>query len=83
MSNIKNKRKENDNNELSKYFQNAEIAIRQESNIIFEKTIQLKTRDNNEKTFNHKFSRNDVVNYTALVEKKRARNKNLTIKRKY
>ena len=39
MSNIKDKRRKNDDNELSKHFQNAEIVIRQESNIIFRKTI--------------------------------------------
>ena len=33
--------------------------------------------------FNHEFSENDAVDYIALVEKKRARNKNLKIKREY
>ena len=39
MSGIKYKKRENDDNELSEHFQNAEIVIRQESNIILEKTI--------------------------------------------
>ena len=83
MLNIKDRRKKNDDSELSKYFQNAEIVIRQESDIILEKAIQPETRNDNEKTFNHEFSENDAVDYTALVEKKRARNKNLKIKKKY
>ena len=33
-------------------------------------------KDNNEKNLNHKFSKNDAVDYVALVEKKRAQNKN-------
>ena len=37
----------------------------------------------NEKNFNHEFSKNDTVDYTALVEKKQARNKNLKIKKEY
>ena len=39
MSDIKGRRRENDDDELSKHFQKAEIIIRQESNVIFEKTI--------------------------------------------
>ena len=81
MSSIKNKRKRNDDDELSKHFQNVEILIRQESNIILEKIIQAKTRNDNENLFNHKFSENDVVDYTALVKKKRTRNKNLKVKK--
>ena len=83
MSSAKDKRKENDDDELSKHLQDAEIVIRQKSNVILEKTIQSETRNDNEKTFNHKFSENNVVDYTALVEKKQARNKNLKIKKKY
>ena len=83
MSNIKGKRKKNDDDKLSEHSQNAKIVVRQESNIILEKTIQSETRNDNEKTFNHEFSEIDVVNYTALVEKKRARNKNWKIKREY
>ena len=81
MSGIKNRRRKNDDDELSEHSQNAEIVIRQESNAILEKTIRLETRNNNEKIFNHEFNENDVVDYTALVEKKRARNKNLKIKK--
>ena len=40
-------------------------------------------KDDNEKNLNHKFNENDVVDYVALVEKKRARSKNLKVKRKY
>ena len=40
-------------------------------------------RDDNEKIFNHEFSENDAVDYTAFVEKERARNKNLKVKREY
>ena len=56
---------------------------RQESNVIIEKTIQSETKNDNEKDSNHEFSENDAVNYVALVEKKRTRNRNLKIKRKY
>ena len=70
MSNIKDKRKKNDDSKLSEYFQNAEIIIRQQSNIILEKTIQSETRNNNEKTFNYEFNENDTIDYIALVEKK-------------
>ena len=83
MSSIKDRRKENDDDELSEHLQNAEIVIRQESNVIFEKTTQFKTKNNNEKIFNHKFSENDAVDYTAFVEKKRAQSKNLKIKKEY
>ena len=83
MSNIKDKRKKNDDNELSKRFQNAKFVIHQKSNIIIEKTIQSETKNDNEKNSNYEFSENDVVDYATLVEKKRARNKNLKIKRKY
>ena len=83
MSDIKDRRRKNDDNELSEHSQNVEIVIRQESDVIFKKTIQSETRNDNEKTFNHKFSENDAIDYTALVEKKRARNKNLKAKRKY
>ena len=83
MSGIKDRRRENDNDELSEHSQNAEIVVRQESNATLEKAIQFKTRNDNEKTFNHEFNENDAVDYTALVEKKRARNKNLKIKREY
>ena len=83
MSNIKNKRRKNDDDEQSKYLQNAKFVIHQKSNVIIEKTTQSETKDNNEKNLNHEFSENDVVDYAALVEKKRAQNKNLEIKRKY
>ena len=39
MSNIKDKKKKNDDDELSKHSQNAEIETRQKSDAIFEKTI--------------------------------------------
>ena len=83
MSNIKDRKRKNDDGELSEHFQNAEIVVRQESDATFEKTIQSETRDDNEKTFSHEFSEKNVVDYTALVKKKRARNKNLKIKREY
>ena len=76
-------KKKNDDDEQLKHSQNAEIIIRQESNTILEKTIQSETRNDNEKIFSHEFSENNAVDYTALVEKKRARNKNLKVKRKY
>ena len=83
MSNIKDRRKKNDDDELSEQSQNAEIVVRQESNVILEKTIQSEMKNDNKKTFNHKFNENDAVDYTALVKKKRARSKNLKIKREY
>ena len=72
MSSIKNKKRENDDDEQSEHFQNAEFIIRQKSKVIIEKLIQFKTKDNNEKNSNHEFIRNDIVDYVALVEKKRA-----------
>ena len=39
MWSIKGKRKENDNDEQSEHSQDVEIVIRQESNVILEKTI--------------------------------------------
>ena len=39
MSGIKNRRKENDDDELSEHFQNAETVIRQKSNATLEKAI--------------------------------------------
>ena len=83
ISSIKDRKKRNNDDKLLKYLQNAEIVVRQESNATLEKIIQFKTRNDNEKIFSHEFSENDVVDYTALVEKKRARNKNLKVKRKY
>ena len=83
MSSIKDKKKKNDDDEQSEYFQNAEIVIRQKSDDTLEKVTQSETRNDNEKIFNHEFSENDIVNYTALVEKKRARNKNLKAKKEY
>ena len=83
MSGIKNRKRKNDDDELSEHSQNAEIVIRQESNAILEKTTQSETKNNNEKTFSHEFNENDAVDYTALVEKKQARNKNLKVKKKY
>ena len=83
MSGIKGRRKENDDDELSEHPQDAEIVVRQESDAILEKATQSETRNDNEKTFSHEFNENDAVDYTALVEKKRARNKNLKAKREY
>ena len=83
MSGIKDRRKKNDGDELLKHPQNAEIVIRQESNATLEKATQSETKNDNEKTFSHKFSENDAVDYTVLVEKKRARSKNLKVKREY
>ena len=83
MSGIKDRRKKNDDNELSERSQNAEIVIRQESNIILEKRIQRETRNDNKKIFNYEFNKNDAVNYTALIEKERARSKNIKIKKEY
>ena len=83
MSGIKDKRRKNDDDEQLKHFQNAEFVTRQKLNVIIEKIIQSKTKDDNEKSSNHEFSENDVVNYVALVEKKRAQSRNLKIKRKY
>ena len=76
MLGIKSKKRKNEIDEQSEYAQNAEIVIRQESNVIFEKITQSETRNNNEKILNHEFSENDSVNYTAFVEKKWARSKN-------
>ena len=56
---------------------------RQKSNVIIKKIIQSETKDDNEKNLNHEFNENDVVDYVALVEKKRAQNKNLEIKKEY
>ena len=83
MSSIKNKKIKNDNDKQSKHLQNAKFVTRQESNVIIEKTIQSETKDDNEKNSNHEFSENDAVDYVALVEKKRARSRNLKIKKEY
>ena len=83
MSSIKDERRKNNNDELSEYSQNAEIIIRQESDIIIKKTTQCEMRNNNKKIFSHEFSKNNAVNYIALVRKKRTQNKNLKIKKKY
>ena len=83
MSSIKDRKRKNDDDELSEHLQNAEIVIRQESNAILEKATQSETRNDNEKTFSHEFSEKNAVNYTALVKKKRARSKNLKAKREY
>ena len=83
MSGIKDRKKRNDDDELSEHSQNAEIVIRQESDVTLEKTTQSETRNDNEKTFNHEFSEDDAVDYITLIEKKRARNKNLKIKKEY
>ena len=83
MSGIKDRRKENDDDELSEYSQDAEIVIRQESDAILEKTTQSEMKDDNKKTFSHEFSENDAVDYTAFVEKKRAQSKNLKVKKEY
>ena len=83
ISSIKERRKENDDDELSEHPQDAKTVIRQKSDITFEKTIQSETRNDNEKVFSHEFSENDAVDYTALVEKKRAQSKNLKAKKEY
>ena len=83
MSNIKNIEKRNDDDELSKYHQNVETVVCQESDATFKKIIQSETRNDNKKIFSHKFSENNAINYAAFVEKKRARNKNLKVKREY
>ena len=83
MSSIKNRKRKNDDDELSEHLQNAEIVICQESDATFKKITQSETRSDNKKIFSHEFSENDAVDYIALVEKKRARNKNLKIKREY
>ena len=83
MSDIKDKKRKNDDDEQLKHLQNAKFVTRQELNIIIEKIIQSETKDNNEKNLYHEFNENDVVDYIALVEKKRTRNKNLKVKRKY
>ena len=83
MSNIKDRRRKNDDNKLLKHFQNAEIVICQESDAILEKAIQSEMKNDNKETFSHEFSENDVVDYIAFVEKKRARSKNLKTKREY
>ena len=70
MSDIKNKRKKNNDDEQLKHSQNAKFMTRQESNVIIEKIIQSKTKNDNEKNSNHEFIENDVVDYVALVEKK-------------
>ena len=70
MSSIKDRRRKNDNDELSEHSQNAEIVIRQKSNVNFEKTIQFETRNDNKKIFSHEFNKNDAVDYTAFVKKK-------------
>ena len=83
MSNIKDRRRKNDDDELLKHLQDAETVIRQESNAILEKVIQSETRNDNKKTFSHEFSENNAVDYIAFVKKKRARNKNLKVKKEY
>ena len=83
MSNIKDKRKENDNDKLSEHFQNAKFVIRQKSNVIIKKIIQFESKDDNEKSLNYVFNKNDVVDYVTLVKKKRTRNNNLKVKREY
>ena len=83
MSDIKDRRRENDDNELSEHSQIVEIVVCQESYVILEKTTQFETRADNEKIFNYEFNENDAVDYTALVEKKRAQSKNLKVKKEY
>ena len=83
MSDIKDRRRKNDDGELSEHPQNAETVIRQELDATFEKAIQSETKDDNEKIFSHEFSEKNAVDYTALVEKERARSKNLKAKREY
>ena len=83
MLSIKDRRRKNNNDKLSEHSQNAEIVIHQESDAILEKTIQSETRNDNEKTFNHEFSENNVIDYIVFVERKPARNKNLKTKKEY
>ena len=83
MSSIKDKRRKNNDDKLSKYSENAKIIIRQEPNAILEKIVHSETRNDNEKIFSHEFSENNAVDYISFVEKKRVRSKNLKIKRKY
>ena len=83
MSGTKDRRRGNDDDELSEHSQDAETVVRQESDATLEKTTQSETRDDNEETFSHEFSEKNAVDYTALVEKKRARSKNLKAKREY
>ena len=83
MLSIKDRKKENDDDELSEYSQNAEIVIRQKSDATFKKIIQSETKNDNEKIFNYEFNENNAIDYIALVKKKRARNKNLKVKREY
>ena len=83
MSNIKNKKRKNNDNGQLKHLQDAKFVIYQKSNIIIEKTNQSETKNDNKKNSNYEFSENNVVDYIALVEKKRAQSKNLKIKRKY
>ena len=71
MLNIKDKKRKNDDDESSEHLQNAKFVVRQESNVIIKKTIQLETKDDNEKNLNHEFNENNVVDYATLVEKKR------------
>ena len=70
MSNSKDRREKNDDDELSEDSQNAEIIICQKSNIIFKTIFQSETRNDNEKPFNYRFNENDVVDYIVFVEKK-------------
>ena len=83
MSNIKNKKKENNDEKLSEHFQDAKFVIQQKLNVIIEKIIQFKTKNDNKKNSDHEFDENDVVDYATLVEKKRTQNKNLKVKREY
>ena len=72
MSNIKDRKRKNDDDELSEHSQDAEIIICQKSDATLEKTIQSETRNNNEKIFSYEFNENNAVDYIAFVEKKRA-----------
>ena len=80
MPSIKDRRRENEIDELSEHSQDVKIVIYQKSNIFLEKTIRSETRNDNEKILSYKFSKNDAIDYTALVKKKRARSKNLKVK---
>ena len=83
MSSIKDKKKKNNDDEQSEHFQNAKFVTRQKSNVIIEKTIQSETKNDNKKSSDYEFSENNVVDYVALVEKKRARSRNLKVKKEY
>ena len=80
---IKNKRRKNDVDEFLKYFQDVKVVFRQKLNVILRNTNLFKTRNNNKKVLNHKFSKNETVDYTALVQKKCVQSKDLKVKKEH